>query len=158
MSILVDGDLQIESLQTRQSLEHLGNEQLEREQHSVVAKVEREAPDELAPRCGGICEREQELCGPGSGEVADVAVQEQFCDGIERFVNEEQWRELVWPGEKVSMSSRGRFISVARLLMATTGHCRRCVYSWKAAMIRFGDTETAKVEDVHFRLTSRAHM
>ena len=47
---------------------HLGDEQLEREQHSVVAEVEREALDELAPRHGGVYEREQELHGARGGE------------------------------------------------------------------------------------------
>jgi len=96
----MDGHLQVESAQTRQPPEHLGDKQLEREQHSVVAEVEREALDELASPHGGVHEREQELHGARGGKVADVAVQDPFCDGVDGFVDEEQWRELVWPGEE----------------------------------------------------------
>jgi hypothetical protein len=74
VSIFVDGYLHIESAGTRQEPQHLVDEQLEREQDSVVAKVEGEALDELAFLCGGISEREQEPHGAWRREFPDVAV------------------------------------------------------------------------------------
>jgi hypothetical protein len=82
VSVLMGGHFNVKSAQTRESPEHLGDEQFEREQDSVKAKIERQALDELAPRCGGIYEREQESYGAWGGEVSDVAVEEWFGDGI----------------------------------------------------------------------------
>ena len=100
VSIFVDGYFHVESAETRQEPQHLVDEQLEREQDSVVAKVEGETLDELASLCGGISEREQEPHGARRREFPDVAVQDPFSDGVERVADEEQWMEVVWPGEK----------------------------------------------------------
>ena len=100
VSIFVDGYLQIESAETRQEPQHLVDEQLEREQDSVVAKVEGEALDEFASLCGGINEREQEPHRARRREFPNVAVQDPFGDGVERAADEEQWMEVAWPGEK----------------------------------------------------------
>jgi len=100
VSVFVDGHLHVESAETGQQPEHLGYEQLEGEEHPVVAKVEREALDESASRRRGICKGEQEPHGASGGKVTDVAVQDSLGDGTEEFVGEEEGVEIRWPSEK----------------------------------------------------------
>ncbi len=100
MSVLVDGHLYVQHAQTRQQAQYFGYEQFECEQYPVLGKVDLERLDELAPRCGGICERQKETHGALGGKITDVAIQYSLGDGIEALIDEEQGMEVKGPGKK----------------------------------------------------------